>query len=190
MPIGPNTSSVRNVSAMPGATNILDIQNGRLWSYNQSLEIYRCPSDALGFKVAGKPVIRVRSFSMSGRMGGDPACCDFVNPGIPFFLKTADIKDPSPTKAFVFLDENADSIDDGFFAVQAKVPNNGYWQNTPASRHGNGGILSFADGHGEHWRWIEPGTQKLKGVNNNTRKGDRDLERFRLATYVPPGISG
>jgi prepilin-type N-terminal cleavage/methylation domain-containing protein/prepilin-type processing-associated H-X9-DG protein len=179
-----------NVSAMPGATNILDIQNGRLWSYNQSLEIYRCPSDALGFKVAGKPAIRVRSFSMSGRMGGDPACCDFVNPGIPFFLKTVDIKDPSPTKAFVFLDENADSIDDGFFAVQAKVPNNGYWQNTPASRHGNAGILSFADGHGESWRWIEPGTQKLKGVNNNTRKGDRDLERFRLATYVPPGISG
>jgi prepilin-type processing-associated H-X9-DG protein len=119
-------------------------------------------------------------------MGGDPACCDFVNPGIPFFLKSVEIINPSPSQAFVFIDENADSIDDGFFAVQAKVPNNGYWQNTPASRHGNGGILSFADGHAENWRWIEGTSQKLKGVNNNTRKGDRDLERFRLATYVPP----
>ncbi|MBI2947039.1 MAG: type II secretion system protein [Verrucomicrobia bacterium] len=175
-----------NVSSMPGATNINDIRNGQLWRYNESLEIYRCPGDALGFRVGGKSVIRVRSFSMSGRMGGDPACCDFVNPGIPFFLKTVEINDPSPTRAFVFVDENADSIDDGFFAVQAKVPNNGYWQNTPASRHGNGGILSFADGHAENWRWIEGTSQKLKGVNNNTKKGDRDLERFRLATYVPP----
>jgi len=178
-----------NVAALPGATNVLDIRNGRLYPYNQSVDIYRCPSDILGFKLGSRQVIRVRSFSMSGRMGGDVACCDFVNPGVPFFLKTADIKDPSPTKAFVFVDENADSIDDGFFAVQAKVPNNGYWQNTPASRHGNSGNLSFADGHAESWRWIEPKTQKLKGVNNNTSKGDRDLERFRLATYVPPGVA-
>jgi prepilin-type N-terminal cleavage/methylation domain-containing protein/prepilin-type processing-associated H-X9-DG protein len=174
-----------NVSALPGATNRLDIMNGRLWPYNQSLEIYRCPSDNLGFRIAGKPVTRVRSFSMSGRMGGDRECCDFVNPGVSFFLKSSDINRPSPSQAFVFVDEHADSIDDGFFAVQAKVANAGYWQNTPASRHGNAGILSFADGHAENWRWLEGTTQKLKGVNNNTRRGDRDLERFRQATYQP-----
>jgi prepilin-type N-terminal cleavage/methylation domain-containing protein/prepilin-type processing-associated H-X9-DG protein len=174
-----------NVTSTPGATNILDIQNGKLWPYNTSLDIYRCPSDTLGFRIGSKPVIRVRSFSMSGRMGGDKDCCDFVNPGVSFFLKTTDIKDPSPSQAFVFVDENAESIDDGFFAVQAKVANAGYWQNSPASRHGNGGVLSFADGHAESWRWVEPTTQKMKGVNNNTKRGDRDLERFRLATYVP-----
>lgn len=177
-----------NVSSLPGATNILDIQRGALWDYNQSLEIYRCPSDKLGFKIGGRSVLRVRSFSMSGRMGGDTACCDFVNPGVPFFLKSTEIRGPSPSQAFVFVDEDKDSIDDGFFAVQAKVPNNGYWQNAPASRHGSGGILSFADGHSENWRWREATTQGLKGLNNNTRAGDRDLERFRLATYVPPGL--
>jgi len=177
-----------NVSSLPGATNILDIQRSALWDYNQSLEIYRCPADKLPFKIGGRAVTRVRSFSMSGRMGGDAACCDFVNPGIGFFLKTSDIRNPSPTEAFVFVDEDDESIDDGFFAVQAKVPNRGYWQNAPASRHGAGGILSFADGHAENWRWRESGTAKLKGVNNNTRAGDRDLERFRLATYVPPEL--
>jgi prepilin-type N-terminal cleavage/methylation domain-containing protein/prepilin-type processing-associated H-X9-DG protein len=173
-----------NVNSAPGWTNEFDIKNGRLYAYNSSTEIYRCPSD-IAYKQGLKNIIRVRSFSMSGRMGGDKACCDFVNPGVSFFLKTSDINSPSPSQAFVFVDEDKDSIDDGFFAVQAKVPNTGYWQNTAASRHGNGGILSFADGHSENWRWVEPTTAKLHGVNGQTKKGDRDLERFRLATYVP-----
>jgi prepilin-type processing-associated H-X9-DG protein len=100
-------------------------------------------------------------------------------------LKTSAIVKPSPSEAFVFVDEDKDSIDDGFFAVQAKVPNAGYWQNTPGSRHGNGGNLSFADGHAEFWKWKEPTTQKLHDVDARTKKGDRDLERFRLATYQP-----
>jgi prepilin-type N-terminal cleavage/methylation domain-containing protein/prepilin-type processing-associated H-X9-DG protein len=170
------------VNVAPGWTNILDIENGKLWPYNTSLEIYKCPSD-IAYKVGLKSIIRVRSFSMSGRMGGDVACCDFVNPGVPFFLKTSTISAPDPSQAFVFVDEDKDSIDDGFFAVQAKVPNTGYWQNSPASRHGNGGTLSFADGHAEFWHWVEPTTlAKVHGVNAQTIKGDRDLERFRQAT--------
>jgi len=173
-----------NVNSAPGWTNIYDIKNGRLWPYNTSLEIYKCPAD-VAYKQGLKSIIRVRSFSMSGRMGGDVACCDFVNPGVPFFLKTAAINDPSPSEAFVFVDEDKESIDDGFFAVQAKVPNTGYWQNTPASRHGNGGNVSFADGHSQTWHWFEATTKKIHGVNAQTIKGDRDLERFRLATYQP-----
>ena len=173
-----------NVMSAPGWTNELDIKNGRLWPYNGSLDIYRCPTD-VAFKSGLKTFMRVRSFSMSGRMGGDASCCDFVNPGIPFFLKASSINNPGPSQAFVFVDEDKDSIDDGFFAVQAKVVNNGYWQNTPASRHGNGGTLSFADGHAELWRWREPTTIKLKGTDKTTKKGDADLERFRLATYNP-----
>jgi len=179
-----------DVNIAPGWTNILDIMNGRLWPYNTSLEIYRCPAD-IAYKSGLKSFPRVRSFSMSGRMGGDKDCCDFVNPGVPFFLKTTAIRKPSPAEAFVFVDEHKESIDDGFFAVQAKIPNNGYWQNTPASRHGNGGTLSFADGHAAFWKWIEPTTQRLRpdasvySPEATTKKGDRDLERFRQATYQP-----
>ena len=173
-----------NVSSLPGATNINDIRNGRLWQYNTSLEIYTCPSDVLGVKVGGKRVRRVRSYSINGRMAGDPAG-QFVNPTLPFFRKESDIHDPSPSEANVFVDEQADSIDDGFFAVRADIPNNGYWQNTAASRHGNGGVVSFADGHAENWRWVEPTTANLKGLDKTTKKGDRDLEKFRQATYKP-----
>jgi len=88
------------------------------------------------------------------------------------------------SQAMVFVDENADSIDDGYFAVQA-APSRWTWQNTAASRHGNGGVLSFADGHADLWRWIEPDTQKLKGLNISTKTGNRDLARFHRATYEP-----
>ncbi len=120
---------------------------------------------------------------MSGRMGQTDVT--FVNPTAPNFVKQANIVQPSPAAAFVFVDEHKDGIDDGYFAVRATIPNAGFWQNVPASRHGNGGIVSFADGHSQNWKWLEPTTSKLKGLDQTTRKGDRDLEKFRLATFEP-----
>ncbi|MBL9137985.1 MAG: prepilin-type N-terminal cleavage/methylation domain-containing protein [Verrucomicrobiales bacterium] len=172
-----------NVNSMPGATNINDIRNGRLWPYTQSLEVFRCPGDILPFKVGGRSVVRVRSVSMNGRMAGDPAA-EFVNPGVPFFRKSSEITKPSPAQANVFIDEEKDSIDDGFFAVRA-LPNVWLWQNAPASRHGNAGLVSFADGHAEIWRWREADTGKLKGLDKPARTGHRDLQRFKDATYQP-----
>jgi prepilin-type N-terminal cleavage/methylation domain-containing protein/prepilin-type processing-associated H-X9-DG protein len=175
-----------NVAALPGATNINDIRNATLFKYNSSLEIYRCPSDTLPFTVGGRKVTRVRSYSMSGRWAGQSAA-DFVNPGLKYWTKLSEVTKPSPSAAFVFVDEDADSIDDGFYAVRATVANGGFWQNTPSSRHGNGGIVAFADGHAELWRWLEPTTKKLKGLDKTTKAGDRDLEKFRLATHNPNG---
>jgi prepilin-type processing-associated H-X9-DG protein len=172
-----------NVNSLPGATNVLDIKNGRLYPYNNALDIYRCPADILPWKTGGKSVIRVRSISMNGRMAGDTAA-EFVNPGVPFFRKSTDIKNPAPAQANVFIDEEANSIDDGFFAVRA-LPNVWLWQNAPASRHGKGGMVSFADGHAELWRWREPNTATLKGLDNAAKAGNRDLQRFKDATYVP-----
>jgi prepilin-type N-terminal cleavage/methylation domain-containing protein/prepilin-type processing-associated H-X9-DG protein len=171
-----------NVSVLPDATNVLDIRNGRLFPYNQSEPIYRCPGDKLPFKVGGRSVLRVRSLSLNGMMGENtdwvPAS---VHPGFTENKKFSDIKDPGPSQANFFVDENAESIDDGYFAVDSHQ--SAYWRNTLASRHGNGGVLSFADGHAELWRWIEAKTKLLKGLNVNTTPGDRDLRRLKEATY-------
>jgi prepilin-type N-terminal cleavage/methylation domain-containing protein/prepilin-type processing-associated H-X9-DG protein len=186
----PNAWISGNVASLPGATNINDIKVGKLWPYNNSLEIYRCPTDKLGIKQGGKYLTRVRSISMNGRMNGDPVG-QFVNPSLKFFSRLGEINRPAPSQANVFVDEGtgltADkcSIDDGFFAVRADIPNAGFWQNTPASRHGNSGLVSFADGHAESWRWLEPTTRALWGLDKTTRRGDRDLEKFRLATHEP-----
>ena len=121
---------------------------------------------------------------MSGRMNGDPAVKQTVYGSLPYFTKLSSINRPSPSEAFVFVDEQEDSIDDGYFAVRMSIPvNTGHWQNTPASRHGDAGQVSFADGHAEYWSWREPTTKNLKGLDQRTRANDRDLERFRQATY-------
>lgn len=185
----PNAWISGNVMTAVGATNVNDIRDGKLWQYNEALEIYTCPEDKIpvdGFNS------RVRSFSMSGRMAGDPRAA-FVNPGVPFFETFSDINNPGPAQAFVFVDEQASpkefnnaaasSIDDGFFAVRA-LPNAWLWQNAPASRHGNKGILSFADGHAEQWSWTEPDTSGLIGHNNPAERDHQDLLRFKRATHL------
>ena len=71
-----------------------------------------------------------------------------------------------------------------------------HW-NLPASRHHNSGVITFADGHGELWkwqdRWIPEGSRLLAerfGRNPSTTdvtvrssSSDRDLQR--LQTTVP-----
>ena len=169
-----------NVNNPLEATNKIFITNGRLFPYNSSTEIYKCPSDP-GYKFTTRLVPRVRSYSMNGQMGGLEVT--FVN-GVKARAKFSEISRPSPSEANLFIDEESASIDDGYFAVQADPPR-WVWQNTAASRHGNGTVISFADGHSELLRWYESGTQKLTGTDKAVKKDDRDLHRFHQATHQP-----
>jgi prepilin-type N-terminal cleavage/methylation domain-containing protein/prepilin-type processing-associated H-X9-DG protein len=183
-----------NVLNLPGATNIMDIRNGRLFPYNGSEKIYTCPTDTFPLRVGGQMLTmsRVRSYSLSGMMGiNTPGARDSVHPGIPENKKFSDVNDPGPAQALFFIDEQSDpnlsnasltSIDDGYFAVDSHQANT--WRNPPASRHGNGGVLSFADGHSEQWRWVEPTTPHLKGPYPRATPRDRDLVRFMQASYA------
>ena len=145
-----------NVNVLPGATNVLDIMNGKLYQYNTSTEIYRCPNDTKmppGLATALKGKRRVRSYSMEGRIGGDDAETGWVlGSQYPMRRKTGDILNPPPTSAFVFVEESYLTIDDCYFAV--KAPGVLSWQNSPTVvRHGKASEFSFADGHAEIWKW-------------------------------------
>ena len=186
-------------SGSPGMTNLIVIRNGTLFPYDTSTEIYRCPNDPPE-KLGGKLVNRVRTVSMNGRMGGaDPSDAGVYNPApidtswvqdprakeFPPNKKVADIKRPPPTRANVFVHEHPKTIEDGYFAVKGFQ---NIWQNIPASTHGNGDTLSFADGHAEFWRWLEPETSKRKTWDEPGKKPvDRDLIRFQKATADPDG---
>src|SRR5262249_31042395 len=104
--------------------------------------------------------------------------------------RLADICRPGSDKALVFIDEHENSIQQSAFGINA--PNRFQifstpvwtWISFPAKRHGNAGTVSFADGHGEVWRWREANTLKIAGMKSwnvvqpavpNT---DRDLSRF------------
>ena len=179
-----------NVTTIPGATNLNDIKNGVLFKFNPSVNIYQCPGEP-PLKVGNRIYKRVRSFSLNGMMGGGDARDARVGAAdtswvqgtqYPQFKKYSDIRTPPPSRAMVFVDENPVTLDDGYFAIPVFARPN-IWQNSPASNHGNAGALSFADGHAEIWRWLEPTTAKIRGWDYVSPKGanDRDLIRFHDA---------
>ncbi len=156
---------------MPGATNVLTVRNGLLYKYNTSEKIYLCPGQPKVYSANTGGELNytpARSFSISGQMnGGQDAGNGNVNPIIlgsnpasaPANKRMADIRRPVPSEAMVFVDESEYTIDDGYFAA---LVNEDTWQNYPASRHNISASFSFADGHSELHRWIEPTTPLLK----------------------------
>jgi len=165
------------ISGAPDWTNITIITNGALYKYNTSLDIYICPADQPWPPTGARKVKRVRSYSMSGHMNGN---ADWVQQDrVKAHKKFSDIQAPGPSRALVFIDENPYTIDDGFFAVRC-FDTTPYWQNAPASRHNCGGVLSFADGHAELWKWIEPNTCRMKTLDAAAvTPVDRDLTRLQ-----------
>jgi hypothetical protein len=79
----------------------------------------------------------------------------------------------------VFIDERSDSIDDGYYAISLSPPS---WQNVPANWHNRGDVLSFADAHAEHWRWLESTTvAAVFPYGAISQPVDRDFDRVHRA---------
>jgi prepilin-type processing-associated H-X9-DG protein len=84
---------------------------------------------------------------------------------------------PGPSKTFIFIDEDEQSIDDGIFTMFPDV-----WAELPADRHNQGCDLSFADGHVEHYRWQAPkrfGQYEQPIATNDGGKDRRDFNRLQ-----------
>jgi len=145
-------------------TDTLGIQAGLLFPYNKSTAIYHCPSDMSAIQDAnGNPLPqpRNRSYNMSQSVNGygmliDPQSDYYVDALQPCFSKFSSITNPTPTKLFVFIDENEGTLEDDQFGYPMVNWDYGYWWDMPSNRHNQGAELSFADGHVEYWRWQVP----------------------------------
>ena len=165
------------------ATNADLIAQAKLYHYNRSVAIYRCPSDE-GQMFDGKRTAVVRSYAMNSFMGGRDAT---VGP-IPetamtgytwFFAKDSDISRPS--EMWVLIDQDERSINDGFFITD---PTAGRWIDFPAMsthRHNFTFTLSFADGHSEFWHPTDARTF-LVSANQTEQSGNPDLGRLAKAS--------
>ncbi len=178
-----NAWILNNVAtSMYGATNHLDIMNGKLWPYNTSLGIYQCPGDRFAIIGGVKYSIqKSRSYSMNGRLNSDVNWVQGT--AYPDFRKMSDIQNPPPAQCLVFLDENPYTIDDGYFAIPVGT-NPGDWQNSPASFHNNAGSFSFADGHSEIWKWFEPTTAHITTLDYRSPRGVNDRDWVRVAWVI------
>jgi prepilin-type N-terminal cleavage/methylation domain-containing protein/prepilin-type processing-associated H-X9-DG protein len=168
------------------ATNVnyLKPPYGKLWDYNRSLGIYKCPADRSMAKEAdGKFYPRVRSVSMNGNMNGNSWYTEQTKNTHFTFRKTTEIVRPSPSMAFVFLDEHPDEIDDGYFLVF--VDKKGAWANVPANYHNGACGFSFADGHVEIKKWRDSDT--LAAHPPASPMGPHDVPWVQVRTTTPKG---
>ena len=163
------TSDQRNVNTLglTGSTAIMA-------DYVKSAKVYKCPADT--YQSPQNPGPRARSYAMNGALAGTGGSGPVVkgtgaDPASPrsYFgsgagmgrpaQKTSDLNMPGPSNIYVFLDEQADSIDDGTFMLDpGYAKNSEAFRNLPASYHNRCGSFSFADGHSEIHKWLDSRT--------------------------------
>jgi prepilin-type N-terminal cleavage/methylation domain-containing protein/prepilin-type processing-associated H-X9-DG protein len=144
-------------------TNTANIEAGVLFRYMGSARVYRCPADRS--TVRSPPALpRTRSYSIQAWLNVDAVSgtpLEELNNTPLNLRKYTRIIDPTPSLAWVFIDEHELSIDDGIFAIanpsfapeSHSDPNQDVWVAFRGDQHNNGANLSFADGHTDHHRW-------------------------------------
>jgi prepilin-type processing-associated H-X9-DG protein len=141
-------------------TNYVWLTNSLLGIYLlNSPYVYKCPADnflsaaqvTAGFKQ------RLRSTSMNSVFGlfssgnsADPTWSgkNWAFPQYVQYLKRTSV--PKPARTWLVLDEQPDSINDGYFINNPSLSS---WQDIPGALHNGGCGFSFADGHSEIRKW-------------------------------------
>lgn len=133
------------------ATDSRLVEAGALFPYVKSLAVYKCPADTKTAASGTTILPTTRSMSMN---------C-WLNPSTAWdttsqtYRRQSDVHgNPGPSDLWVFLDENPNSINDGYFVCGPEFTI--AWEDVPASYHLNCGGISFADGHAETHKWTDP----------------------------------
>jgi hypothetical protein len=155
-------------------TTTSNIQQGTLYPYVRSTEVYRCPADKSTVNdERGGPLRtpRTRHYAMSSYMNCDMKRSPALQRQVVFH-KTSDITKPSPARAFVFIHTTPQTTGDG----ECYMPITPWlWGGYPFN-HEKGQNWSFADGHVDHRRWLE----------EDTVRGSKSKFLFGTA-YASPG---
>jgi prepilin-type N-terminal cleavage/methylation domain-containing protein/prepilin-type processing-associated H-X9-DG protein len=131
-----------------------------LGPYVKNPAMFRCCADKsiAGPYPGGQRLERVRSYSMNNFVGYPSRTWTSPSRFAMGRNGPADkyVQIKSPVNMFVFLDEREDSINDGWFASNPDTA----WNliDYPASYHNRAAGFSFADGHSEIKKWLDPRT--------------------------------
>ena len=171
-----------NLMNKSDATNSTLLRQGKLFPYASRAELYRCPAD--GSQAGG--VLRVRSYSMNGWMGR-PVHGERVRPatGPPTARSCGKTNwPPRARRGFgVIMDEHEATIDDGWFLVT--MDDSRPFASAPASRHGAGYALNFADGHVESSKLRDPRSLQVDAQGSGVDAKNTDWQRLKQITTVP-----
>jgi prepilin-type N-terminal cleavage/methylation domain-containing protein/prepilin-type processing-associated H-X9-DG protein len=146
-----------------------DLMKSPLWRHGADApNAWRCPADrTTGINPQGQRLPRVRSYSINPPVGGpsERTCggvpwLDFT--GFHVFYKLGDMVDPGPSQTFVFLDERVETLSESVFYLSMDgspdKPGTAAFFDYPGWAHSGAGSFSFADGHVEIKKWLDPRT--------------------------------
>jgi prepilin-type N-terminal cleavage/methylation domain-containing protein len=196
--VGSWNGSARDELSSAAMVNAWAVIYGTLYSYNGNAAIYHCPAD-FSLDASSPAVQRDRSYAISCGMNWANDNAD-VTPVNGSFFKLTGVHTPDPVLASVFVDVSANSIDNNEFPCYNAGEGNYTYYKLPTSRHNNGGLLSFADGHSEYWHWKSPyiaqGNEKPDnssqvpgpGWGYPTTSSDQDLPRLQTTFPIIQGF--
>lgn len=134
---------------------------GSIGGYVKNPDVYHCPADMS--TEPGSHARRVRSVSLNSWInpGKTNTAATYWFMSFRRFIRPADFHGISPTGVFAFLDEDANSINDGWLRMNMGGYNLDGTINesqldlvdVPAAYHNLCGSFSYADGHAELHRW-------------------------------------
>jgi prepilin-type N-terminal cleavage/methylation domain-containing protein/prepilin-type processing-associated H-X9-DG protein len=136
---------------------LLEEKFATLGPYTKAAGVYRCIASKITCRQGTSRHLVVRTVSMSSWMGWKNS--GEWTPGYRVFRKTTEMINPGPSQTLVFVDERDDSIDDGYFAIDMATGSASQLVNFPASYHNGAGGVTFADGHAEIHKWLDPRTK-------------------------------
>jgi prepilin-type N-terminal cleavage/methylation domain-containing protein/prepilin-type processing-associated H-X9-DG protein len=172
------------------------IMGSALYPYVNTMAVYKCAADSSTFQFPVLP--HTRSYSMNcyispvignGTQAHPDGTWTSVGlDGTRNFFRDSDFIQPGPSATYVLIDENGTSINDSFFVSDPTQGN--MFNDIPATRHGNAGGLSYADGHSEIKHWKDPAILNSKAktgpVTGTGNYSDAAWLEQRATTFYPP----
>lgn len=170
-----------------GATEqarIQGIEDGLLFPYCSSIDIYKCPTGMRNELVTYAIMDRMNGYASHSWRGVRP----------PLTRKS---EITSPGQRAVFVDEGRLSPSSWtIFYDQER------WWDQITARHGNGTDFSFADGHSDYWKWSDERTLEVcnaeigwwQGTGRHdttfaTQPGNVDLHKVQIGAWGKLGYT-
>jgi prepilin-type N-terminal cleavage/methylation domain-containing protein len=139
---------------------LLDNRHSLFAPYLKSTSLYKCPADRSPGTSTTQAYLRVRSYGMNSYLGWEGPMFRGMPNAVRYKMvkKMAHITQPSPANLLVFQEVNPDSICRPCFGVYMSPTAPPRFLHIPASYHNRSGVNTFADGHVESHRWVDPRT--------------------------------
>ncbi|MFC1781607.1 hypothetical protein ACFLZ8_05040, partial [Planctomycetota bacterium] len=179
-----------DIQLLPEELQVAGIRAGALFSYVKNEEAYRCPHAYREAMRTYSIVDSMRGMARQGTSTGSGSSRRGVKVGNTtlWITNRMEITSPAPDSRIVFLDTGKPQ-DDSFATHYV----NEQWWDPISSRHGDGTTFSFADGHGEYWKWIGaktlsnskifPPTSAQHNLQPESQEDYKDLYRFQRAVW-------